>query len=393
MKRSGILKKALAIVITAGIILTATSCNANDGSSSVQDTSSVVTESSTENLDGKAKVTISGSKFMVDGKELWINGTNTPWDSWNDFIGNMNEEFWDKTFETLVSDGINCTRIWINCDGEGVVRLKSTGAIKEINELHWEDLDKLFALAQKHKIYIMPTLLSFDHFKAGNSATKWQALVKSNENCDEFAEKYVKEFCKRYGEHPYLFGIDLMNEPDWVYENAECGKIEWKNLCYFFGKCCEVVHETCSTPVTVGMGIVKYNSDKYSGDKISDKMLKAATGSDKAYVDFYSTHFYAWQMPHFGGIPFDKTPEEYGLVTDKPCFIGETSNDQHLKYGMTVAEMYKSAYEKGWQGVMVWMQTENDKSWYEYDLTAEGTNAMKELIPEKIDPLNQHNYK
>ena len=380
-------KKFVATVLSAGILLTTAACSNN------QPTNSDTASSVTENSDSKAKVTISGSEFMVDGKKFWINGVNTPWDGWNDFLGNMNEEFWDKTFETLVKDGINCTRIWVNCDGEGVVRLKSTGEIIEINEMHWGDLDKLFALAAKHKIYLMPTLLSFDHFKAGSSATKWQALVKSDENCDQFAEKYVREFCKRYGEHPYLFGIDLMNEPDWVHENQECGKIGWRNLCYLFGKCCEVIHETCSTPVTVGMGIVKYNSDKYEGDKISDYLLKTATGSDKAYVDFYSTHFYTWQMPHFGGIPFDKSPEEYGLVTEKPCLIGETSNDQHDTIGMTVEQMYKSSYEKGWQGVMVWMQTQNDKSWYEYDLTVAGTNAMKELIPEEIDPLNQHNYK
>lgn len=38
-----------------------------------------------------ARVTTDGTKFMVDGKELWINGVNTPWQSWNDFCGNMDE--------------------------------------------------------------------------------------------------------------------------------------------------------------------------------------------------------------------------------------------------------------------------------------------------------------
>ncbi len=122
-----------------------------------------------------ARVYIEGTKFMVDGKELWINGVNTPWKNWNDFTGSMDEgtlsgdlniQFWDDEFARLVSDGINCTRIWINCEGENIVSLNGEGEIQGINENHWSDLDKLFELAEKNKIYLMPTLLSFDHFKS-----------------------------------------------------------------------------------------------------------------------------------------------------------------------------------------------------------------------------------
>lgn len=90
-----------------------------------------------------ARVTVDGTKFMVNGKELWINGVNTPWQKWNDFGGDMDRQFWDDTFAQLAEDGINCTRIWINCSGENIVRLKTTGGIKEIKAVHWENLDKL----------------------------------------------------------------------------------------------------------------------------------------------------------------------------------------------------------------------------------------------------------
>lgn len=43
-------------------------------------------------------------------------------------------------------------------------------------------------------------------------------------------EKYVKEFCTRYADEEYIFAIDIMNEPDWVYENEECGQIGWEHL-------------------------------------------------------------------------------------------------------------------------------------------------------------------
>ena len=74
----------------------------------------------TPSKDEKARVYIEDTKFMVDGKELWVNGVNTPWKDWNDFTGSMiedswsgdlNIQFWDDEFSRLTSDGINCTRI------------------------------------------------------------------------------------------------------------------------------------------------------------------------------------------------------------------------------------------------------------------------------------------
>ena len=158
-----------------------------------------------------ARVTVDGTKFMVDGKELWINGCNTPWHNWNDFTGNMDAEFWDGAFAQLAEDNINCTRIWINCAGESIIRLKTTGEIKEIREGHWTDLDKLFEMAEKHGVYVMATLTSFDHFKEPNAGyDKWRNLVSSKELTDAYADTYVAEFCKRYGSNEYLFAIDSL---------------------------------------------------------------------------------------------------------------------------------------------------------------------------------------
>ena len=368
--------------MTAVMVITASGCSeANTG------TTSSATETVVEKKKS-ARVSVTDTKFTVDGKELFINGVNTPWSYWNDFAGGMDEEFWDREFARMAQDNINCTRIWVNCDGESIVRLNSKGGIININEGHWTDLDKLFAIAEKYKVYIMPTLLSFDHFKASSgSVIKWQKLIQSKEYTDQFAEKYVKEFCNRYKDQEYIFGIDIMNEPDWVYENEECGKIGWDHLSYFFGKCAQTIHENSDILVTVGMGIVKYNSAKYEGNKISDEYLMEFTGSDKAFVDFYSIHYYNWQKPWFG-FPCDKSPEEFGLAEKKPCLIGETHNDDEAECKMSLTDKYKSVYDNGWCGIMVWMQPSGDDNvWYAYDLTRVATNAMAEYIPDKIHPL------
>lgn len=390
---NNIIKRITAIALTAAVMLTA-GCKKNVPESSEAPAVTPITAeagtsepSGTTEADPSAKVYVEGSKFMVDGKELWINGVNTPWHHWNDFAGNMDYDFWDQTFAQLASDGINATRIWLNCNGESVVQLRKDGSVLNINDSHWEDLDKLFEIASKHKVYIMATLSSFDHFKDSGSAERWRAMINTKESADNFAERYVKEFCERYGEQPYLFSIDLMNEPDWVHENTECGQLKWEDLSYFFGKCASVIHETCSTPVTVGIAMIKYNSPNFNGNMISDEYLKELTGLDDSYMDFYSPHFYLWMKQSGLGFPFNITPEEYGLITDKPCIIGETSNDQEKGYGMSLTEVYQTSCEKGWNGVMVWMEwREDENGWYRYDLTETATNAMYDLIPEKVDP-------
>ncbi len=341
---------------------------------------------------GSARVTVDGTKFMVNGKELWINGVNTPWQNWNDFNGKMDEAQWDETFKQLKADGVNCTRIWVNCNGMSTVRLKSTGEIKEVNESHWTDLEKLFAIAEKYQVYVMPTILSFDHFKDTNSGgTQWQTLITTKEFADGFVEQYAAEFAKRFKDCEYIFAVDLMNEPDWVHENDECGKISWENLSYLFAKCAQAIHENSDMLVTVGTGMIKYNSDQYDGNYVSDEYLKSLSGSDESYLDFYSPHYYIWERQWYG-FPFDKSPTEFGLDGTKPAIIAETSNDDEAESGMSCKDKYESCYNNGWNGVMAWMEYRSDGSsgcdsmWYRYDLTQEATHRIYELIPEKIFP-------
>lgn len=378
MTLENVIRRTAALIICAAVCVGTAGCSKTDKKAD-----------ETKESGPSARVTVDGTKFMVDGKQLWINGVNTPWINWNDFTGSMDTDAWEQTFTQLEADGVNCTRIWVNCAGENIVRLKTTGAIKNINENHWSDLDKLFEMAEKHKIYVMPTITSFDHCKGENgSGEKWRALLTSKENVDDFAEQYVKEFCKRYNDNEYIFAVDIMNEPDWVHENEECGQLEWDDLSYFFGKCAATIHENSDMLATVGMGIIKYNSANYEGNVIADDTLKKLTGDDNAYVDFYSTHYYMWQKPYFG-FPFNVTPQEFGLDDTKPCLVGETSNDDSGECGYELTEKYEIAYENGWQGLMVWMERKEDGTWYEYGLTQAATSAFAEKHKDLVYPLGK----
>lgn len=377
MKKQRLFRAALAAFITAGLL---TGCGSTAGGS--DDTAEANIPS--------PKVFVDGTKFKVDGKELWINGVNTPWHHWNDFGSDaFDPAFWDSHFSDLHDIGVNAVRVWINCNSMVGVKLRTTGEVKEVTEKHWQDVDKLFETAEKYQIYLMPTLLSFDHFKDTYCGDRWRAVITDDTAMQSYIDSYIKPFAERYGSNPYLLGIDLMNEPDWVHENEECGQLSLDSLSNFFAKCTAAVHGTDpDTLVTVGVAMIKYNSDKDNcvSNMVSDEVMKSY-GGEGACLDFYSTHYYDWMKPYWG-CPYDMSPEEYGLDTSKPAFIGETSAEG----GETLAELYEKCYNNGWSGVMLWTSnnTKNGEphaeNWSDIEAAAKKIN---ELAPEKVYPIRE----
>ncbi len=52
-------------------------------------------------------------------------------------------------------------------------------------------------------------------------------------NVSSYVSNYVIPFINRYKDNPYLWCIDICNEPEWMHDNTECGKIPWERLQYF----------------------------------------------------------------------------------------------------------------------------------------------------------------
>jgi hypothetical protein len=286
-----------------------------------------------------------------------MNGANTPWNNWNDFGGSYNATWWSDHFQQLHDAGVNSVRVWITCSGEVGINISDAGVVSGATDKHWTDLDSFFQIAQQKQIYIMATLISFDHFKNTYSTyNKWRNWINSDSNIDSYMTNYLIPFVNRYESNPYLWSIDLANEPDWIYENAEVGQIQWPRLQSYFARASRAIHENSPVLVTVGMGMPKYNSacaNGCQGNMISDSALKAVVNDPDVYIDFYSSHYYPWQDPYFGGIPFSKSPAAYyGADPGKPSMIGETPGTGST--GSTLTQDYENAYLNGWQGVMPW---------------------------------------
>jgi len=354
------------------------------------------------------RMSIVDGEFMIDNgtKPIWINGTNTPWDNWNDFGGGYNPEFWDSHFAALRENGVNASRVWINCNnGQKAVRIDENGLVSGTSSKHWEDLDSFFEIAKRHGIYIMATLTSFDHFKYNRGSNtvqdSWRNMLKSAETIDSFVTHYTIPFVERYKDNPFLWSIDLMNEPCWVHENDSVTdkgvpvdeRFPWEYISHFFARNAAAINENApEILVTVGFAFPKYNSDDYEGNKVSDTFLQGLYDNPNARLDFWSPHYYAWVSSSFGHV-FTSTPygnrseKGWGMCPSKPVVIGETSaNGSHRN--LTLTEDYELAFNNGYHGVMAWTSNGVDGNGGFEEQTA-ATRHMYELYPELVFPFGR----
>ena len=308
------------------------------------------------------RITIDGTRFLANGSEIWLNGANTPWNQWNDFgTGNYDHAWWDSHMQVLRNNVINCIRVWISCNGGGI-RINSDGTVTGVTASFFSDLDRFFGLAEQYEIYIFATLLSFDHTKDGNpDYLAFRACFNDNTKTASLVDHYVVPFVTRYQANPYLFAIDACNEIEWDHENAEAGSIAWNRLQYLVAAMAVGVHTAGPVLFSMGSAAVKWNSDSPGeGNKWKDSALQTQLNDPKAFLDFYSPHWYGWVARWFGN-PCSKSPADY-RINDRPCIIGEcpakgmftqdTQGRDVLLFNPT--EMYQKAFEKGWRGVFPW---------------------------------------
>lgn len=338
--------------------------------------------------DGTARITIENGHFTVGGEMIWMCGTNTPWDNWNDFGGSFDPDFWDDHFAKLHEAGINSSRVWILCSGDVGIQFDDNGAVSGMTDKFWNHCDQLMAIAAKHRIYIMATMMSFDCCKTGNrNHKKFRAMIEDADLSQSYVDNYIIPFAKRYDSNDYLYSIDLCNEPDWIHENAESGKLDWKPLVTFFGKCAKGIHENSDILVTTGMGYIPNNSDVRGTNVISDDLLKFYAG-EGAYMDFYSVHFYDW-MIQWHGDPFKVSPADYGLDTSKPNVLGEVSAKGSEEDGIDLVTGAKAVYANGWDGIYPWTSTGTDNNGGFEEVTAY-SREMLGLIKGMIFPLDDY---
>ena len=331
------------------------------------------------------RIAVSGTQFKAGADRIWINGANTPWHVWNEFGGQFDPGWWDSHLQRLHENGINATRVWISCNGEVGININSAGQVSGCTPAFWTNLDRLFQIARQRQVYIKATLISFDHFSNSHEHYQdWRRMLTNSGNVDSLVTNYVVPFVLRYRDNPWLWSIDLCNEPDWIHENDKCGRISWEWVQTYVAEAAVAIHANSQILVTVGVCMgPKYTARTPGTNVVSDEALQARVHGDaRARLDFYSPHYYDWENV-IRGNPFYKTPTAYGLETNKPVVIGECPAKGTANH--TVTEDYEGACTNGWQGVMAWTSNGVDNNGSLNDL-APATRALRARYEQLVFP-------
>jgi hypothetical protein len=340
------------------------------------------------------RITVEGTKFMIDGKEIWLNGANTPWHVWNDIGGKFDKEWYRNHFNEMHETGINCTRVWVTCDGEVGIHIDSAGFVSGMTETFWQDMDTLVKIAEESKIYLMCAMISFDHFQDSHHPNyqSWRNMIQSQEKIQAYLDNYVVPFVTRYKDNPYVSSIDICNEIIWLNENKACGNIAWDDIQRFVAMNAAAIHKNSPILVTLG-DYTKYYSPLFNGNKYSDSALQANYNDPFAFLDFIKVHYYGWVGGWFEN-HFEKTPEYYQL-DKKPCVIGEfsakgayteTRDGKTKTLVFTTTEAYEIAWKNGWNGAMAWTSSGVDDNGG-LDLIGPATSAFRDKHFPLVFPL------
>lgn len=350
-------------------------------------------------------ITISGSKFNVNSKEIFFNGVNTAWQKQSDYsldyLGkNFDAAAWTTEFQRYVDNRINLARVWIHCDGNSSPSLAADGTVSGATDQFWADMDNLVKIATAKKVYIIPTLWSFG-MAVNQSATvnysKYRDIINDVTKTQSYINNFLIPYVKRYANEPYVMGYDICNEPEHLWRDANCGPLNHDNVIRFVAYCAAAIHQNSTKPVTVGSMWIIYDSNRYSGwatyggNNYSNTTLQAQYNNSNAYLDFYSPHWYQWQT---SDSPFAKTVSTWLDDASKPVLIEETyggdisasTQGNAANYNITMANFYLQSHTNGYAGVCGWKNPWENDGYGTFAGIASGTNAFYAAFPSLVYP-------
>jgi hypothetical protein len=313
--------------------------------------------------------------IRLNGKDYYINGINVPWNSFGSDVGTHYEwgalyspSFFTTFFQACQSNGVNCARLWIHCDGRSSPEFDNSGNVTGLDTNFFSNFDDIFKIAASCNVMIMPCLWSFDMTKdftstAGKYAGLHADLIKDTTKTRSYINNALVPMVKRYANTCNLFAWEIINEPEWSISGPGTttqlvSAAEMERFCAMIA---EAIHANSNKMVTVGSACLKWCSSRQPPAEAqywNDSALKTAYNKPGAVLDFYQIHYYDWMFnADWGYDPFQalKTPAYWKL--DKPVLIGE-SPAAAGQY--TMKQMVDSAFAHGYAGIMPWSYNAND---------------------------------
>jgi hypothetical protein len=269
----------------------------------------------------------------------------------------------DMQLAEMAAHGVSVVRWWVFPDfrGDGVAfdaADKPTG----LGGSAHRDVARALELAEKHNLYLMLTLFSFDNFRptsnmsGGVRARSIKPLIVDATERANLMEKVVRPFARAVAESPHrdrLIAWDVINEPEW----AISGPSMYGDPMFDLNPDLEgVSHAQMETFLRDALAVLRAESRALLS--IGSAAIKWRHAWEKLDVDFDQFHMYEWVDMYW---PYDRSPRDYGLQT-RPVVMGEfpAGGLTRAPYGT----LLQSWYGNGYAGALAWAYTDglNDLS-------------------------------
>ncbi len=243
-------------------------------------------------------------------------------------------------FESMARAGYEVTRWFVFTDGRGGVEWNAAGELAGFADRFRDDMDAALEISAATGVRLCLVLVDFAWI---DDPVKRLALDST-----AFLDRVLDPFLDRYGRHPAIHSLDIINEPDWVTEGLATdprrGVWPRENLRAFVGAAAARIRARSSALVTLGGGQVRF----------------AREWDDAAYgLDFVQVHSYPdVRYPRRDDTVFGRTAADFGL--SKPLLIGECPHDPrahpqgHLSPAYTFDDYLTLARDGGYLGAWPW---------------------------------------
>lgn len=296
----------------------------------------------------------------VDGEEFLVNGINIPWRHFGQDFGasirqlNYDSTFFNRTFEELQDNGVNCIRMWIHCDGRHSPIAGKDGIVRGLPRNFLDDLDDFFGRAARYNLMVLPVLWTFEMVDKGNIE-----IIRDPEKTQLYIDQALIPILERTRHHCNILAWEVINEPEWAMDIPFAGTtqqlVESQEMQRFVGQLAQAIHTHSPHKVTVGSAGLRFITDMhlFSNNYWHDVNLQSQnTHCSGAYLDFYSVHYYKWKLETLS--PFRQPLTAMGL--SKPVLLSEFS----LAKRRDPEELMRLAIDNGYAGIMPWSMMAND---------------------------------
>lgn len=325
------------------------------------------------------------SRILYNGSPVYLSGFNIAWfDFARDVGAGISEPALRVALQDVATAGGNTLRWWMHIDGSLTPEWGDINGERMVvgpGKTFLEDLKLALDIATEYKVYIVPSLWSFDMLKKNDyrnppSADNFR-LLTDPQVLQSYIDNALIPMVKALNSHPQLVAWELFNEPEnmtesWLPEQSDFygGAVPTlEQLQRVQATMAAAIHRTAIDQgevalVTTGSkSMGKYNSDVAGGFNWyrDDRMITAAGGDPLATLDFYQPHYYNNEGKQGRWSPFHH-PASYWAV-NKPIVVGEfhVEDLNVLDEPIAAFDLCKVLHEHGYAGGWGWQWNEHSE--------------------------------